>query len=243
MEILGIDFFSGDIRQVIEKVKNGGLLLVPAAPALVNIMDDQVYYAALKNADIVIPDSGYMVLIWNLTRREKIQRVSGLEFITAFFDDKDIRDGSDIFLIDPTLKEAEINHKFLTNAGFKIGKDRSYVAPFYNKGHIEDPELLKVIEDIRPKYIVVNLGGGVQEKLGAYLKENLSYRPAIICTGAAIAFLTGQQVNIPTWADKFFLGWLFRCISRPGLYVPRYIKAIKLIGLMLGSKDSVRVGR
>ena len=34
--------------------------------------------------------------------------------------------------------------------------------------------------------------------------------PAIHCIGAALGFLTGDQVRIPHWADQWILGWLFR---------------------------------
>jgi hypothetical protein len=64
----------------------------------------------------------------------------------------------------------------------------SYTAPLYEKKRVEDKKLLEIIEDKKPKYILINLGGGVQEKLGAYLKQNISYKAAIMCTGAAIAF-------------------------------------------------------
>ena len=73
----------------------------------------------------------------------------------------------------------------------------------YPKGPIADPSILKWIETRRPPYIIINLGGGVQERLGFYLKENLSYRPSIICVGAAVAFLSGIQANIPAWADAW----------------------------------------
>jgi hypothetical protein len=77
------------------------------------------------------------------------------------------------------------------------------------------------------------VGGGVQEKLGADLLHRLDYRPAIHCTGAAIGFLTGEQVRIPMWADRFRLGWLFRCVDEPSKFVPRYWEARRLVGLML----------
>ena len=241
MEILGIDFFEGDIDGVLRTVKNGGLLLVPAAPALITIREDSDYYQSLKFADVVIPDSGYMVLIWNLTHRKKLRRISGLEFIIAFLANKEVQSGQGLFLIDPSTKEAQSNQQFLNRSGFEIEESDSYIAPMYDKSSVEDPALLKVLERSKPKYIIINLGGGVQEKLGYYLKKNLSYRPAIICTGAAIAFLTGEQVNIPNWADRFFVGWLFRCISRPKLYVPRYLKAFKLIRMMLGDRKSMNI--
>ena len=58
--------------------------------------------------------------------------------------------------------------------------------------------------------MIINLGGGVQEKLGLYLKRNLNHETKIICTGAAIAFLTGLQANIPNIVDKIYMGWLWR---------------------------------
>ena len=90
--------------------------------------------------------------------------------------------------------------------GFNIPASASYLAPMYQKNNIVDPVLLAKIEAEKPKYVLLNVGGGTQEILGAYLRKNLSYRPAIICTGAAIAFLTGRQASIPTWADRLFIG-------------------------------------
>jgi len=84
-------------------------------------------------------------------------------------------------------------------------------------------------------------GGGTQERLGAYLKQNLSYRPSIHCIGAAIAFLSGDQVHIPVWADRLYLGWLYRCISEPRRYVPRYWDARKLVYLLIRYRERLPV--
>jgi UDP-N-acetyl-D-mannosaminuronic acid transferase (WecB/TagA/CpsF family) len=89
----------------------------------------------------------------------------------------------------------------------------------------------------------VTIGGGTQERLGLYLKRNLQPLPAIHCIGAAIAFLSGDQVRIPLWADRLYLGWLFRCLSEPGRYVPRYWSARKLIGIMLRYREQMPVMR
>jgi len=233
LKILGINFFNGTAQQVVDELKSGGLLVVPAAPALISIKKDTDYYQSLQQADVVIPDSGYMVLIWNLFHKQKINKLSGLEFFRAFVTDEEVKKESNIILVDPRPEEAEANLTYLRSVGFNLNNNVSYFAPMYNTANITDEKLLTLIEERKPKYVIVNLGGGTQEKLGAYLKKNLSYKPAIICTGAAIAFLTGQQASIPNWADKLFLGWLFRCIARPKLYVPRYFKAFKLVTLML----------
>ena len=52
--------------------------------------------------------------------------------------------------------------------------------------------------------------------------------PSILCTGAAIAFLTGGQATIPKWADRLYLGWLFRILQSPSKYFYRYLQAARL---------------
>ncbi|NBU73442.1 MAG: glycosyltransferase, partial [Bacteroidetes bacterium] len=76
-----------------------------------------------------------------------------------------------------------------------------------------------------------------QEKLGSWLKLRLSYKPSIVCIGAAIGFLTGDQVKIPAWADHLCLGWLIRCLSNPTRFIPRYLKALRLIYLAARYRD------
>jgi UDP-N-acetyl-D-mannosaminuronic acid transferase (WecB/TagA/CpsF family) len=57
-------------------------------------------------------------------------------------------------------------------------------------------------------------------------------RPAILCLGAAIAFLTGGQASIPPWADKLILGWLLRLLSNPRKFWRRYWDAVGLARLL-----------
>lgn len=233
VKILGIDFFNGKEQEVVDTLtQNGGLLVVPAGPALVNIRKDAEYYRSLLEADVIIPDSGYMSLLWNLTHKTKINRLSGLEFIQAFVDDAKVKTTDKIILVDPNAKESERNKTLLLDKGFKETALQSYLAPIYGKQQVVDPALLEMVEQHKPKFVLINIGGGTQEKLGLYLKENLSYKPAIICTGAAIAFLTGAQANIPTWGVKAYLGWFFRCLHQPKIFIPRYIKAFPLAALM-----------
>ncbi|MGA7080660.1 MAG: WecB/TagA/CpsF family glycosyltransferase [Terriglobales bacterium] len=126
----------------------------------------------------------------------------------------------------------------------------TYVAPMYgdplygDRMHgdpVADKTLLDHLRNRRPRHVMVTLGGGTQERLGLYLKMNLDYRPAIHCIGAAIAFLSGNQVRIPVWADQAYLGWLFRCISNPFSYVPRYWRARKLVSLLLKYRERLPV--
>jgi UDP-N-acetyl-D-mannosaminuronic acid transferase (WecB/TagA/CpsF family) len=237
IQILGIQFFKGETEEVFAFLKkNGGLLTVPAAPALVTIANDKEYYDALLESDIVIPDSGYMVLIWNIFFKRKINKISGLDFINFFVENIHKFKEDTFFLVNPSDVDGKINQDFLSGKGLKLEEKDIYTAPFYN-GKVNDFHLLELIEAQKPKWIFINIGGGTQEKLGLFLKHKLSYSPSILCTGAALAFKTGRQVNMLSWVDDIYMGWLQRCISNPKVFVPRYFSGFKLLGMILTNKS------
>jgi N-acetylglucosaminyldiphosphoundecaprenol N-acetyl-beta-D-mannosaminyltransferase len=231
-QILGIRFFVGNADEAIARMSGGGLLVVPAAPALKNLAHDPGYREALQGADLVIADSAFMVMIWNRLTHDSIRRVSGLRYLSSLLKQPDFYESDGSFWIMASEKSARRNTSWLRRQGIDLAPEDRYVAPFYGKT-IDDPELLRRIEERRPRHIVVTLGGGTQERLGLYLRSELNCKPSIHCVGAAIAFLSGDQVQIPIWADRLYLGWLFRCISDPRRYMPRYWEARKLFSLMV----------
>jgi UDP-N-acetyl-D-mannosaminuronic acid transferase (WecB/TagA/CpsF family) len=235
--ILGIDFFDGSAQAAIAIMRNGGLLVIPAAPALKDLDHNLDYRESLLNADLAITDSAYMVLIWNRLQSRPIKRLSGLEYLRDLLLEPEIRQPGNTLWIMASPVSARRNLAWLAGQGITIPEDNIYMAPMYGSGSISDPVLLERLNRLRPQHVVVTIGGGTQERLGLYLKRNLAYRPAIHCIGAAIAFLSGDQVHIPVWADRFYLGWLFRSVAEPKRYVPRYWGAVKLLPLMLRHRD------
>jgi N-acetylglucosaminyldiphosphoundecaprenol N-acetyl-beta-D-mannosaminyltransferase len=231
-QILGIRFFVGDADEAIARISGGGLLVVPAAPALKNLAHDSEYREALQGADLVITDSAFMVMIWNRLKRDSIRRVSGLKYLSSLLKQPDFYQPGGSFWIMASEESAQRNCAWLRRQGIELAAADRYIAPLYGKTII-DPALLKRIDERHPRHIVVTLGGGTQERLGLYLRSELGCKPSIHCIGAAIAFLSGDQVQIPRWADRMYLGWLFRCLSDPRRYMPRYWDARKLLSLMI----------
>jgi UDP-N-acetyl-D-mannosaminuronic acid transferase (WecB/TagA/CpsF family) len=235
--ILGIRFFAGSPGEAVQVGLRGGLVVVPAAPALVDLESDASYRDALLNADLAITDSGLMVLLWRMLAGERLPRVSGLEYLKLLLADPAVREPGAVSWIMPTPAARERNVAWLRSHGFPTTDADCYLAPLYPKGELSDPALIEWIQRRRPKHIVVGLGGGVQERLGLYLRRRLDYLPGIHCIGAAIGFLSGEQVRIPMWADFLYLGWLFRCLSAPRKFIPRYWRARKLVAIMWKYRD------
>lgn len=258
--ILGVLFYVGPIEGLIERTMRGGLIVVPSAPVLVNLQADAVHRRAIETSDLAVTDSGFMVLLWRLFAREKIIRISGLRYLRALLEDARFRDSRSILWIMPSKRDEIGNRAWLMEQGMTVEESDCYLAPMYaREGPLEDPALLALIREKRPQFVMINLGGGVQERLGLFLRDALratedgrqtsdsgdlpsglgrqmseapTYMPALICTGAAIAFLSNRQVNIPPWADRLFLGWLMRILSSPTKFFPRYWQSLRLAGLM-----------
>jgi UDP-N-acetyl-D-mannosaminuronic acid transferase (WecB/TagA/CpsF family) len=209
---------------------------VPGAPALKNLSHDQSYREALLGADFAIPDSALMVLLWNLIQRDRIPKLSGLKYLRALISQSDFRKPGASFWVMPSEASLRRNLDWLGGQGIRVDDMDVYVAPMYGAA-IEDSALLSRIEERRPRHIVLGLGGGTQERLGLYLKKNLAYQPAIHCIGAAIAFLSGDQVRIPVWADHLGLGWMWRSFSDPRRFGPRYWEARSLAPLIVRYRD------
>lgn len=230
-KILGVTFFNGSPEEAVKKIKTGGYVVVPAAPALVTMPHDSLYTKALVKSDMAIADSRYMTTLWLLFRGKRLRRISGLTFLMQFLKLPDLKMHGSLFLVNPNDEEAFANKSYLESQGIYISDGFSYIAPMYGRD-IKDQLLVNKLERLKPQYILLNIGGGQQEKLALYLIENLSYKPSIVCTGAAIAFLSGKQASIPTWVDRVGLGWLWRCFENPRKFVPRYLSALSLAKLM-----------
>ena len=239
--MLGVDFFTGELDAVVDgSLSEGGLLVAPSAPGLaVDFVRSAAYREALLGADWAITDSGFMVLLWRLRTGRKLPRHSGLKFMRAVLEREMLREAGAVFWVMPSEEEKARTQAWLVAHGFSVDEKDFYLAPFYGAGAVNDEELTRRIEERKPRAVVLGIGGGVQERLGFGLKQRLSFRPAIFCTGAAIAFLSGGQASIPPWADRLMLGWLLRILSEPRKYWRRYWEALRLGVLLLRWRDKL----
>jgi UDP-N-acetyl-D-mannosaminuronic acid transferase (WecB/TagA/CpsF family) len=235
--ILGINFFVGDMPELLDLCAEGNFIVVPAAPALADLPTNPAYRESVEKSDFAITDSAFMVILWKFLTWESLPRISGLKLLRGLLEVPELKKPGASLWIMPSQAEQDANLAWLNANGYPVTPEECFIAPFYPKGPLSDPALLQWAEARKAPYIIIAIGGGVQERVGYFLRENLSYRPSIVCIGAAVGFITGTQVRIPVWADRLMLGWVFRILAAPKRFLPRYWKALQLVGLMVKYRD------
>ena len=243
-EVLGIPFFQGTLEKACNSARKGGLVVAPSGPGMAqDLIGTKGYSLALKGADLILLDSGLIALWSRFFFKESLFRLSGLLFLNAYLDQTDLENEKSFWIM-PDKIQADGMIKWLKDKyGTLIDDDCVYIAPQYSKnGSIDDENLFRHIMINKPDNVIIQLGGGVQERLGYALKSKLHTKTTILCTGAALAFLSGQQTKIPLWIDRIFMGWALRCLTKPQVFIPRYITALKLIYLLAryGSKSPLK---
>ena len=178
--ILGIRFFVGSAEEAVQIGLRGGLVVVPAAPALIELQTNEYYREAVFNADLAITDSGLMVLVWRVLTGKKIPAVSGLKFLKLLFELKALQSREAVLWIMPNAAARDQNLNWLRSQGCNFTESDCYLAPHYSSGRIVDDTLVEMAVKRKPKHIVVCLGGGTQERVGLMLNAIATSVPASI---------------------------------------------------------------
>ena len=221
----GIKFYNSNFNTLLKILNKGGYLVAPAASALANIEINKSYYNSLLKSDLAILDSGFFCILLRIFKNKKITKFSGYLFLKKFLNNQGIKNKK-ILLVDPSILDRKLNLSYLKKK--KIKNVTSYIAPNY-KIRVIDQNLIKLVNKIKPRYIIINIGGEVQELLALYLKNNVKHKISIMCTGAAIAFLTKSQAPINNFIDKYYLGWILRIIYSPRKHIYRMLQSLRLI--------------
>jgi UDP-N-acetyl-D-mannosaminuronic acid transferase (WecB/TagA/CpsF family) len=234
VNFLGIKFYDVGYQYVLDILLKGRkYLVIPAAYALARSYYFKKELKALQKSDIAIFDSGFLCFSLRLIKNIKVDKFSGYKFLNFFLDDVRNRNKK-ILSLDPSFEDLKYNKKYLQFRKFKFVKN--YLCPMYQDKVIEDKRLIKIINEYKPKFIISNIAGGKQESLALYIIQNATPNSSVICSGAALAFLTGRQAPITNFIDKYYLGWLIRLIYNPKLYLGRILFSFKLFFIVFKKK-------
>ena len=137
-------------EEAVDRMLSGGLLVVPSAPTLKDIPHQPAYRTALLSADLVIPDSAYMVLIWNSLQGRPLRRLSGLKYLRELLQRPEVRAPGSTVWIMAGRKSAALNLAWLRKQGVEVPATHVYVAPDYGPPDGSDLADRALLGDGRP---------------------------------------------------------------------------------------------
>ena len=96
--ILGVSFFNGTAPAAVEDfLQAGGVLVAPASPALINLKYDADYRRALQTADVALPDSTLLAVLWRIVSGRRLRKISGLSYLKSLLGHDRFRQGANAF--------------------------------------------------------------------------------------------------------------------------------------------------
>jgi N-acetylglucosaminyldiphosphoundecaprenol N-acetyl-beta-D-mannosaminyltransferase len=212
------------IKSKILKSVEPNIIVTPNAGHLSNIFDNSELSEIYSAAELSLIDGWPIAVAAKNASKLKIVRVTGSDLLPELFTQltKDVRvgifGGHNESLIRqsletrfPGLNIQIIDTSQWTNSVYDIRRLRELVQ--YNALSI----------------VLLCLGHPKQELLAKELKNYdwAGSRPDwIMCVGATIDFLTGEQKRAPRFFQKIGLEWLFRLITNPKKFMQRYLNAV-----------------
>jgi N-acetylglucosaminyldiphosphoundecaprenol N-acetyl-beta-D-mannosaminyltransferase len=212
------------IKSKLLKSVEPNIMVTPNAGHLTNILDNPELSEIYSTAELSLIDGWPIAVATKNASKLKITRVTGSDLLPELFSQltKDVRvgiiGGNDESLIRESLesKFPDLNIQIIdtsqwTNSIYDIRRLRELVQ--YNALSI----------------VLLCLGHPKQELLAKELKNYdwAGSRPDwIMCVGATIDFLTGEQKRAPKPFQKIGLEWLFRLITNPKKFTQRYLNAV-----------------
>ena len=202
--------------------RGGGVRCVAAANThlLAEAALDSGFAGALRGFDLILPDG--MPLIWalRLDGHEIEDRVYGPYFMEHVL--RHSPEGMSHYFFGGTEQCLANLQRRATSLNPAIRIAGAASPPFGAWGDETEARLIADINDARPDFVWVALGGVKQELWIARNRARFA-RGVFLAVGDAFALLAGNRSFAPAWMQRRGLTWLYRLCQEPGRMLPRYL--------------------
>ncbi|MDP4134192.1 MAG: WecB/TagA/CpsF family glycosyltransferase [Bacillota bacterium] len=214
VSILGVNVASLTMDEAVEKINKmlsedkSHTIYTPNSEIIMVASRDEEFKKALNQADLLTPDGIGVVKAAKILGRPIPGRVSGYDLIMRMLPELD-RQGKSVFILGakPGIAEqaaAKIKEQF--NNVLITGTHDGYFD--------DDEEMISLINQGSPDFLMVCLGAPRQEKWIDKYKDRLNAK-VIIGAGGSVDVIAGNVKRAPDFYIKHNLEWLYRVASQP----------------------------
>jgi len=184
--------------------------------SLVVAAADPPFAAALRNADILLPDGAGIVLAARLLGRPPLRRVAGMDFFLAMNAQAEARGGLRYFFLGASEAVLDLIAARLARENPRITVCGTYAPPFTAAfSEADSAAMVAAVNAAKPDVLWVGMTAPKQETWIEAHRGALRV-PVIGAIGAVFDFYAGTRKRAPQWVCDLGLEWLPRLLREPG---------------------------
>jgi N-acetylglucosaminyldiphosphoundecaprenol N-acetyl-beta-D-mannosaminyltransferase len=200
------------------------ILVTPNAGHLKSINKQEEISDIYSSADLSLIDGWPIAVAARNASKKKVQRVTGSDLLPRLFGElnKDIRIG--IIGGKNEIRIREVLEKKYPDINIQIVDTSQWSNSIYDVRRLRE-----LVQHNALSIVILCLGHPKQELLAKELKNYdwAGSRPDwIMCMGATIDFIIGDQKRAPKIFQVIGLEWLFRLLTNPMKFSSRYFEAV-----------------
>jgi N-acetylglucosaminyldiphosphoundecaprenol N-acetyl-beta-D-mannosaminyltransferase len=188
--------------------------------SVVTAQRDEALAAAVRGADMAVPDGAPVAWLMRKSGVDAQQRVSGPDLMWRYFAAAALYREA-IFLLGGAPETLALLRRRIeqTFPGLRIAGAHS--PPFRPLSEEEDAAMVRMLNDSGATTVWVALGCPKQE---VWMSEHRGrVRAVMVGVGAAFGFHAGVVRRAPAWMQRLSLEWLHRLLSEPRRLWKRYL--------------------
>ena len=201
--------------------KQRSYVCVTGVHGIIEAQDDDSFRTILNESFLTTPDGMPTVWLGHIHGFSAMTRVYGPDYMLELCA-RSVATGRRHFLYGGKRGVAEELSAALIKQFPGLQIVGTYCPPFRPLDDLEESDLRKRLEDLRPDVLWVGLSTPKQERFMAAYCERLPVK-LMVGVGAAFDLLSGNLSEAPNWMKRSGLQWLYRLIKEPRRLWRRYL--------------------
>lgn len=196
-----------------------GFVVTPNVDHFIRYADDAAFQNYYGDAAYVLLDSRFLARLLKLFKGLSLPVCAGSDLTLRLF--KQVIAPTDrILMIGGSAEQAA-----KVRERFGLQNLQHHNPPM---GFIRDPQAVAQCEHFITahspfRFCFVAVGSPQQEILAQRLKQVGTARGLVLCVGASINFITGEERRAPMWMQRSGIEWLYRLLQDPRRLAKRYL--------------------
>ncbi len=224
VKILDVEIDNISTFELLEKLKDGGVVFTPNIDHVVKLQSDSLFRQAYRFADYRVCDSQLLKWVSKLIKKPIQEKISGSNLFPAFYHHYRHDDTVKIFLLGSSQGVAAAA---MDRINEKVGREMVVGAhspsfQFLNNKK-ENEAIIRLINHSRATVLAIGVGAPKQEKWLFEYRDRLPHIKVAMAVGATIDFEAGHTNRAPMWIGDLGLEWLYRLMREPKRLWKRYL--------------------